>query len=372
VQDVMLAREIIETIKHIDDTELEVRIPKTAKTFAENILSDWFEAIAEVEKMRGNMPYLINRDLYSPGIDGNDISWNQSLRKEDFKKWFDDEEFTDRFREEYLFMPYRHKSEDPLSGYLNRIFPVKFVLRVLVTMTLEEFYDEENGRYDDAGNITLDQLRTTAFATAKYAKEWLSTLDLQQGPKHGSEVSVGFPENNEKARERFVAQFVGSKRKGNISGALFDMGFASLTGFSIGPIKHNTSDIHFTKVGWDFALLENPLLDSLEGWKDYFVSGKRFSEKEIEFLLVHLESNLSPEWKFMQTIASSIEEGNNRPKSLEECLVKEYDWEATKASQMRNGALSRMEELCLIKREKSGREVTYHLTEFCKINLLRK
>ena len=60
----------------------------------------------------------------------------------------------------------------------------------------------------------------------------------------------------------------------------------------------------------------------------------------------------------------------DRPKLLEEKLVKIYDWDKTKASQMRNGALSRMEELCLIGREKSGREVTYHLTDFCKERML--
>ena len=47
-----------------------------------------------------------------------------------------------------------------------------------------------------------------------------------------------------------------------------------------------------------------------------------------------------------------------------------YEWDKTKASQMRNGALSRMEELCLIVREKKGREVTYSLTDLCRVTVL--
>jgi len=119
-------------------------------------------------------------------------------------------------------------------------------------------------------------------------------------------------------------------------------------------------------------LLENPLIDTKEGWDDYYKSGVRFSVKEIDFLLNHFQRNIPSEWKLISDISSLIYEGHNRPKLLEEKLSEEYDWDKTKISQMRNGALSRMEELCLISREKSGREVTYHLTDFCKERVLQK
>ena len=72
----------------------------------------------------------------------------------------------------------------------------------------------------------------------------------------------------------------------------------------------------------------------------------------------------------MTRIARSIDEGCNRPKSLEQDLLVMYGWEKTKMSQMRNGAVSRMEELGLINRQKEGREVTYSITDLCKSNLL--
>ena len=85
---------------------------------------------------------------------------------------------------------------------------------------------------------------------------------------------------------------------------------------------------------------------------------------------MHFKKNVPAEWELMTRIARSIDEGCNRPKSLEQDLLVMYGWEKTKMSQMRNGAVSRMEELGLINRQKEGREVTYSITDLCKNNLL--
>tara|TARA_B110000483_G_C18167504_1_gene531951 strand:- start:452 stop:1642 length:1191 start_codon:yes stop_codon:yes gene_type:complete len=376
IQDVKLARQIVETINSLEGVEdHNVRIPRSAKEFAANTLTDWFELIAQIEKKRGNMPHLVDRNLYSVD-DGamNDIGWNHALTVTDIGKWFESDDFADRFHDEYpMFNKLRHTAEEPISGYINRLFPVKFALRVLASLTLSGFYDEENQRFDEDGTIELHDLRERCYSIAKYAKEYLKGLDLKIEPGSTTDVRVGFPEESEKAKERFVAQFIGSKRKDNVSGALFELGFANLAGFSLGPIKHTSSNVLFTKIGWDFMMLPNPLLDSIdsrEGWDAYFETGVRFSDKEIQYLLSHIKQNIPSEWKLITNIAQIIHEGNDRPKSLEEKLVVIYNWDKTKASQMRNGALSRMEELCLIGRKKIGREVTYHLTDLCKSNVL--
>jgi len=377
IQDVKLARQVIETINSLEGVEEhKVRIPRSAREFADNTLTDWFELIAQIEKKRGNMPHLVDRNLYSVDEGAmNDIAWNHSLTVTDILKWFESgNNFADRFHDEYP-MPNRsrHTAEDPISGYINRLFPVKFALRVLASLTLSEFYDDENQRFDEEGTIELHDLRERCYSVAKYAKEYLKGIDLKIEPGSTTDVRVGFPEASEKAKERFVAQFIGSKRKNSVSGALFELGFANLAGFSLGPIKHTSSNVLFTKMGWEFMILPNPLLDSIgskEEWDTYFDTGVRFSDKEIQYLLSHIKQNIPAEWNLITDIAKIIHEGNNRPKSLEEQLVKIHDWDKTKASQMRNGALSRMEELCLISREKVGREVTYHLTDLCKSNLL--
>jgi hypothetical protein len=376
IQDVKLARQIIETLNSLENLEdHDVRIPRATREFANNTLTEWFEHIAQIEKKRGNMPYLVDRNLYSAD-DGHlhDITWNHSLKLEDILVWFDSDDFADRFSDEYP-MPRssRHLTKDPITGYVNRLFPIKFALRILASMTLSECYDSEEDRYDEfADLIELSSLRETCYSTAKYAKESLIGLDFKIEPGSTTDVRVGFPEGTEKAKERFVAQFIGSKRKKNVSGALFELGFTNLAGFSIGPLNHTTSNVLFTKLGWDFMMLENPLIDTKEGWKEYYETGIRFSNKEIDYLLKHFERNIPAEWKLISGIAALIDQGHNRPKLLEEKLDGEYDWDKTKMSQMRNGALSRMEELCLISREKSGREVTYHLTEFCKERVLQK
>ena len=365
IQDVKLARQMIETIKSLEEIEEHnVRIPRAAREFADNTLTDWFELIAQIEKKRGNMPYLVDRDLY-PGDDGlmQDITWNHRLTLSDVKKWLEDENFKFDFFEQYPWINRsRHITNEPISGYVNRLFPVKFALRILASMTLSEAYDSETEIWDGC-EIDLHSLREKCYSVSKYAKEQLKLLDLKIEAGSTTDVRVGLPEDSEKAKERFVAQFVGSKRKHNVTGALFELGFASLAGFSIGPIKHTSSDVLFTKMGWEFMSLENPLIDTMEGWNDYFNTGMRFSDEEIKFLLTHFKKNVPAEWKLIIDISSIIKNGDNRPKSLESKLVAIYNWDKTKASQMRNGALSRMEELDLISRQKEGREVTYFLTE---------
>ena len=46
-----------------------------------------------------------------------------------------------------------------------------------------------------------------------------------------NKISVGFPTEDEKSKERFVSQFVGSMKNKAPSGALFDMGFTNMPVF---------------------------------------------------------------------------------------------------------------------------------------------
>ncbi|MDC3291083.1 hypothetical protein OAV27_01155 [Euryarchaeota archaeon] len=366
VNDVELAKQVIDTVSAIKNTETEVRIPKAAIEFAQNTLSEWFEIIAEIEKKRGNMPYLIDRSLYSAKQDGGEVEWNQGLRLEDFQKWIDDEDMMERFGESFPRVDINDaaSSEEPLSGYYNRILPMKLSLRVLAAMAFAESHASD---VEICDGISLNDLRGDALKIATYAREWLSSLDAKVGSTKGSEISVGFPDKSEKAAERFVAQFVGSKRKKELSGALIEMGLINCPKF----MGFTMDEVRFTNPGWEFAMMRNPIIDGgFEEWKEYGESGRRFSDDEIKYLLAHFKQNVPAEWKLLSTIANLIDSGSNRPKTLEDRLIDSYEWDKTKASQMRNGALSRMEELCLIVREKKGREVTYSLTDLCRDTVL--
>jgi hypothetical protein len=373
---VALARQIVQTLHALDafDREafsdgglesgtvrLNVRTPRAALEFVENTLSEWFETIAEIEKGRGNLPYLIDRSLYGKG----QIEWNQGLAKKDIETWMVDSPYG---LGEY---PYHRpiSGSEPISGYCNRLLPVKFVLRILAMLTLNnDSFDKDDGwdqeaEFDEDG-IELEKLREVAWKTASYAREKLVLMEKSLGLEYGAEISIGFPtkevKKEVKSKERFVSQFVGSKRKNELSGALFDLGFANMASFGIGNKLRVTFDsIWFTPEGWRFAMMENPIIDQPEGWEE----GNRFSDEEVKFLLSHFQKSVPAEWDFLKEIAGLIGSGDNRPGALEESIIKNREWETTKASMMRNGALSRMQELGLISREKKGREVTYSLTE---------
>ena len=65
----------------------------------------------------------------------------------------------------------------------------------------------------------------------------------------------------------------------------------------------------------------------------------------------------------MDEAAKLIHDGTNNPSSMDEGMVKSRKWSPGKTTLMRNGVLSRMQELGFLDRLKDGRNVTYHLTE---------
>ena len=366
VGDVKLARQVVEVLSSLDETDLNVRIPKAAKEFAENTLSEWFEVIAEIEKRRGNVPYIISREIYSPEMDGAP-EWNQGLNLDEWTDWLNDQEFVEIFHENFNTIGYHEatKSDAPLSGHYNRFFPVKYVLRVILAYSfarIHELIGTGDEMYGVIDRFSLGELRDSALIHAEYAKKFMVSVDKKSGnPRNlGSEITVGFPDSTEKSRERFVAQFVGSKRKNEITGALVEMGLINMPKF----ISNRLDEIHLTPVGLKFALMRNPIIDdSMKGWRDYIESGRRFSDDEIGLILNHLETNVNGEWRGMELIISGIHAGKNRPKMLDEVMKAGYELTDTQASQLRNGIVSRMEELMLISRVKEGREVKYELTE---------
>lgn len=370
VEDVKLARQMVSTYNELqalnsrsrevgygvgEDWSVDIRVPRAAVEFMENTLSEWYETVAEIEKRRGNMPYLIDRSLYPTG----EIDWNQGITKTAIDSWLEESHYGIGH---YPFLAPISSSSEPLSGYINRILPVKFVLRVMVALTLSsDGFDREDG-WDDGeyhlDTVTLDKLREVSFQNASYAKNSLLLIDqlLDAKGSDGSKVSVGFPTDDQKSKERFVSQFVGSSRKNIHSGALFDMGFVNKRrGFLGGWMD----ELWFTQFGWRFAMMENPVIDQTEGWED----GNRFSVEEVSFLLAHFKKNIPAEWDFMVSIAEMIRNGINDANSMNAELIEENDWNRSKASVYRTGVLARMQELGLVDREKTGVEVKFVLTE---------
>tara|TARA_A100001037_G_scaffold225287_1_gene203238 strand:+ start:627 stop:1805 length:1179 start_codon:yes stop_codon:yes gene_type:complete len=372
VEDVMLARQMVRTYSELkvlssgsshyggDQVWLpEVRVPKQAIEFMENTLSEWFETVAQIEMRRGNLPYLIDRSLYSDG----EINWNQGLKKAEIESWMGPYGLGP-----YPFMKTTKPTGEPLSGYYNRLLPVKFILRMMALLTCtSDNYDKDDGWQEgmEFEDFTLEELREKTWQTASYARNTLLMIDELQTAKGKkmNKISVGFPTEDEKSKERFVSQFVGSMKNKTPSGALFDMGFANMPVF----LGLSTEEIYFTPFGWNFAMLENPVIDETDGWKDEGV----FSKAEVNYLLEHFKQNVPAEWKFMVSIAEMIRDGTNDATKMNAELISKRDWNRSKASVYRTGVLARMQELGLVDREKSGVEVTFVLTEEGKKKLLK-
>jgi len=366
VEDVALAKQILSTYKDLmilnsndhsalwkrgNDWDIEVRVPRQAIEFMENTLSEWFEVIAGIEERRGNMPYLIDRSLYEDGK----IDWNQGLKLSDMEKWMGEYGYIG----DYPWIRPVPNSGEPLSGYYNRLLTIKYVLRMMASLTLtSESYDQLSGwDIERDETVTLTDLREKSWKTASYAKGTLLLMDrlLDSRQLKGPKISVGFPNDDEKSRERFVSQFVGSFRKKKFSGALSEMGFANIRSFLGMP----TEGVWFTPMGWKFVMMENPVIDQSEGWE----KGNRFSDEEVNFLLGHFRKNVPGEWDFIVKMAEMIRGGIIDSGSMNKKLMSSMGWNESKASLYRTGSIARLEELGLLNRIKTGVEVRFELTE---------
>jgi hypothetical protein len=118
-----------------------------------------------------------------------------------------------------------------------------------------------------------------------------------------------------------------------------------------------------TKACLDFANLSNPLLDQTILEKPT----EKFSQEEIAWLGDHIAKNVPVEACAYRTILSGLQDGKNTPDALDNFVRqnakgKNYLTEAFVSTQ-RSGAVSRMADLNLIRRQRDGTKVSYEITE---------
>ena len=356
------------------NAEMQLRIPVAAEEWAESVLNSYFEVMGKIAKASGIRRKLIDRGLYDLMDDGAP-DWNEGLTLNELDPIEREEEVLDEFEEEEVldevYGPFAPEpsflrrfgdgdgDEVPLSGQYNRLFPVKLVLRTAANLfrarneyTLLGLEDEDGGsEYDE---VYLDDLREECLKVAKYTKEAFGWIDDKSGKDMGERLAVGLTDGSKKQNERFVAQFVGSVRNKG-SGLPFELGLLYV---------EEDGEVKFTETGARFMLEENPLLDTSD--VKVWIEGDVFSTREKVHLIRLIKANAPAEFELMTKILSWINSGTNRPKSLEASVSEDYNLKDTEASIMRSGAVARMIEIGLISREKSGREVTYSLTDLGK------
>jgi hypothetical protein len=115
--------------------------------------------------------------------------------------------------------------------------------------------------------------------------------------------------------------------------------------------------VGLTVVGLQFASLKNPILD--EGTFE-----SSLSREESIFYMKKIIENLSREKELNISVLKAINDGKSSPSELNEAICYlSRGWSEAMVNTIRAGAISRQNELGLIKRSKKGVLVNYALTQ---------
>ena len=187
----------------------------------------------------------------------------------------------------------------------------------------------------------------------------LAKLDRTDRRSFGELLSASFPTHDEKSVKRFVNHYMLYLRTSDM--ALLGM-MPELKLINVKSDENGKVRIGLTNFGSEFALLENPAID--------LNKPESLSGDEINFLINHIADNLPAEYEHMICALTAIEEGKKTRHELN-AVLKEYylkyrkntEWSDTVVNTMRSGLISRLNELGLVKREKFGKNVRYHMTD---------
>jgi Arc/MetJ-type ribon-helix-helix transcriptional regulator len=233
-------------------------------------------------------------------------------------------------------------------GQQNRMLPAKINSRLLITLVA-----------DRKAEIELFEGASTVSDQAAIVFAFLNDLDARFENRKDDQLTTGFPEpDSDKALSRYANHFVAYESKeGNLSGMLLQWKFAGV------KRAKNKTFLLPTQACIDFASLTNPLLDTPVTQKP----ADKFSTEETAWLLDHVISNVPVEASAFRTILEGLEARCNTPDALDK-YVRENAKEKAEVtdafvSTQRSGAVTRMADIGLVRRQRDGTKVTYELTD---------
>jgi len=240
----------------------------------------------------------------------------------------------------------------PIWGQINRLAPVKFVMRILVNSLIAS---EEKSVDLKRFNADVAQLATEfrRFAKKKDKKRRI----------RGEALYVGFSKKSPSSQQRFLNYYVGK-------GPLRKWTDSILTGLSLAKIEeleNGSTVIGLTEAGLKFALLRSPIID------DFFFDKKQieepFSEEEVSFLVGQISSARPGELEFLLFMLRAIKKGADTPTKLRNEVFsflarKELEIKISEkvVNTMQVGVLGRLVEMRLLKIEKEAQKSRYVLT----------
>ena len=248
-----------------------------------------------------------------------------------------------------------------IFGQHNKLLPVKANVRAL--LNLLRTATKQSG-------VELEEASRQIANEAARLGEALRRSDTDFKRSRDESLALAFPSsepsNSDKSRLRYASQFVGSvSREGRMTGLLIDLKLVNID-------RHKPPRIRLTEPGFRFAKLHNPILDvGVE------IQQERFSPEEIDFMLRHIQSHLPVEQFAFSATLNAITDGSNTPEMLDAALKKylpdrkEKPFTLAFLTTQRAGVISRMADLGLVTRTRSGPNVTYVATERANQLLMR-
>lgn len=229
--------------------------------------------------------------------------------------------------------------DDPdlvLWGQVNRVLPIAVGVRALGHLSALH-----------GGPIPVEEWHEAATRAAVALRPYVRGLDQAAGRRHGSLWSTALPDDTDASAHRYSNQFLGFPRaEGVPDGAAAFLGLVAFDDDGL---------VGLTAAGADWAALANPIFDSSE------TPATTFSVEESAFFLDHLRHYRPAEWRFLQRVASLVQDGLSRTQ-LDDALAAEYPAWAKYIGTMCAGALGRLSDLGLLERERRGLTVDYALT----------
>ena len=233
-------------------------------------------------------------------------------------------------------------------GQQNRMLPAKINTRILVTLVAER-----------KGEIELFEAASSISDQAALAFGFLNDLDTRFDSGKDDQLTTGFPEpDSDKALSRYANHFAAYESKeGNLTGMLLQWKFAGV------KRAKNKTFLLPTQACIDFASLPNPLLDCPVTQKP----ADKFSSEETAWLLDHVISSVPVEASAFRTILEGLHARCNTPDALDkyvrENAKEKPDVTAAFVSTQRSGAVTRMADIGLVRRQRDGTKITYKMTD---------
>lgn len=240
----------------------------------------------------------------------------------------------------------------PIWGQINRLAPVKMVLRMLANQILL------------LGNDRIDLKRFSADAaeTITSTRTYIEKKDKKDRIR-GEALYVALAKKDPGSQQRFINFYIGKLPRGKwTDGILTGLGLARIEQAEDGAVV-----IGITEAGRKLACLHSPLID------DFLLQEKQiespFSPAEVEFLLNHLEINRPGEFEYLVSVLRFIKEGAVTPTALRQKVGKflqerhlAVNFTDKFVNTMQVGAIGTLVELRLLGIEKDAQKSKYMIT----------